>query len=70
MIVTDIIGVLFSLSGHDKSCHLLITYLSLVVFTFTYQAPEALMVLLTEFWENNKGLEYPERKYMYCNCSH
>lgn len=29
------------------------------------KAPEALMKLLTQFWENNQGLEYPEGKYLW-----
>ena len=29
------------------------------------KAPEALMKLLTQFWETNQGLEYPEGKYLW-----
>jgi hypothetical protein len=29
------------------------------------RAPEALMKLLTQFWETNQGLEYPEGKYLW-----
>ena len=49
---------------HTASMYLCSRYRTMWSFSSHYcshQAPEALMTLLTKFWEDNKGLEYPEQ---------